>query len=194
MLWHNLESSRRFFPEHCTTHSFTIASRRSAFLKRQVSRFAVVGLSVWGIREDRCDLALELRAIGASVAPVNFLNPIDGTPYENMEALPPMEILKTVARFRFLLPDKEIMVAGGRTINLRDLQSMIFMAGASIDGWQLPHHAQSVGGSGFANASRSGAEPGLETRIGRGGFMRRLFPRMWSDPQSEEASLPMGSF
>ena len=42
-----------------------------------------------------------------------------------------MEILKTIACFRFILPRKEIMIAGGRTVNLRDMQSMIFMAGAS---------------------------------------------------------------
>ena len=81
--------------------------------------------------EDRCDLALSLREIGASVVPVNFLNPIEGTPFENNEPLPPMEILKTIACFRMILPRQEIMVAGGRTVNLRDLQSMIFMAGAS---------------------------------------------------------------
>ncbi len=42
-----------------------------------------------------------------------------------------MEILKTIACFRFILPRQEIMIAGGRTVNLRDAQSMIFMAGAS---------------------------------------------------------------
>ena len=61
----------------------------------------------------------------------NILNPIPGTPLENTPSLPPIEILKTIACFRFLLPRQEIMVAGGRTANLRDLQSMIFTAGAS---------------------------------------------------------------
>ena len=50
--------------------------------------------------------------------------------YKN-EPLPVMEILKTIACFRFILPRQEIMIAGGRTVNLRDAQSMIFMAGAS---------------------------------------------------------------
>jgi len=45
--------------------------------------------------------------------------------------VPPLEILQTIACFRFILPRQEIMVAGGRTVNLRDSQSMIFMAGAS---------------------------------------------------------------
>ena len=82
-------------------------------------------------REDRCDLALAVREIGAHIVPINILNPIPGTPYENNPPLPPLEILKTIACFRLLNPRKEIMIAGGRTVNLRDLQSMIFMAGAS---------------------------------------------------------------
>ena len=82
-------------------------------------------------REDRCDLAFELKAIGANVVPVNILNPIPGTPFAKLEPLPVMEILKTIACFRFILPRQEIMIAGGRTVNLRDAQSMIFMAGAS---------------------------------------------------------------
>jgi len=82
-------------------------------------------------REDRCELAFSLREIGANVVPINILNPIKGTPFENMPSLPPLEILKTIACFRFILPRQEIMVAGGRTVNLRDAQSMVFMAGAS---------------------------------------------------------------
>jgi biotin synthase len=82
-------------------------------------------------REDRCDLAFELRAIGASVVPVNILNPIKGTPFESVPPMEPLTILQTIACFRFILPRKEIMVAGGRTLNLRDLQSQIFTAGAS---------------------------------------------------------------
>jgi biotin synthase len=63
--------------------------------------------------------------------PVNILNPIKGTPFENLAPLPPLEILKTISCFRFILPRREIMIAGGRTVNLRDMQSMIFTAGAS---------------------------------------------------------------
>jgi hypothetical protein len=59
------------------------------------------------------------------------VNPIKGTPFADKPSLEPLEILKSVACFRFILPKQEIMIAGGRTVNLRDLQSMIFMAGAS---------------------------------------------------------------
>jgi len=129
---HNLESSRRFFPEHCTTHSYEDRLKTIGFLKNAGIKICSGGIIGMGeTREDRCDMALELRAIGASVVPVNFLNPIEGTPYAGNDPLPPMEILKTISCFRFILPQQEIMVAGGRTVNLRDLQCMIFMAGAS---------------------------------------------------------------
>src|SRR5208337_1275405 len=82
-------------------------------------------------REDRCDLAFALKEVGADFVPINILNPIKGTPFENLPPMPPLESLKSIACFRFIMPQREIMVAGGRAVNLRDLQSMIFAAGAS---------------------------------------------------------------
>lgn len=129
---HNLETSRRFFPQQCTTHSYDDRIQTLKFLRNAGIRICSGGIIGMGeTREDRCDLALSLREVGASVVPINILNPIPGTPFENVPPLPPLEILKTIACFRFILPRQEIMVAGGRTVNLRDLQSMIFMAGAS---------------------------------------------------------------
>lgn len=129
---HNLESSRRFFPNHCTTHSYDDRLKTIQLLKNAGIKICSGGIIGMGeTRQDRCDLALELREIGASVAPINILNPIEGTPLETTEALSPMEILKTIACFRFILQRQEIMIAGGRTKNLRDLQSMVFTAGAS---------------------------------------------------------------
>jgi biotin synthase len=129
---HNLESSRRFFPQTCTTHTFDDRLETIGYLKKAGIKICSGGIIGMGeTREDRCDLAFELKAIGANVVPVNILNPIPGTPFEKNERLPVMEILKTIACFRFILPRQEIMIAGGRTVNLRDAQSMIFMAGAS---------------------------------------------------------------
>ena len=129
---HNLESSRRFFPNTCSTHTFDDRLETIGYLKKAGIKICSGGIIGMGeTREDRCDLALSLREIGANVCPINILNPIKGTPFENVAPLQPMEILKTIACFRLLLPKKEIMIAGGRTMNLRDLQSMIFTAGAS---------------------------------------------------------------
>jgi biotin synthase len=82
-------------------------------------------------REDRRDLAFSLKELGVHVVPINILNPIKGTPFGDREPLAPLEILKSIACFRFILPRQEIKLAGGRTVNLRDLQSLVFLAGAS---------------------------------------------------------------
>ena len=129
---HNLESSRRFFPTHCTTHTYEDRVETIGYLKRAGIKICSGGIIGMGeTREDRCDLAFSLREIGANVVPINILNPIKGTPFENVPPVPPLEILQTIACFRFILPRQEIMIAGGRTANLRDMQSMIFAAGAS---------------------------------------------------------------
>ena len=129
---HNLESSRRFFPKTCTTHTYDDRLETIAYLKKagiKICSGGIIGLGE--TREDRCDLAFALKEIGANVVPINILNPIKGTPFENNPPLTVLEILKTIACFRFILPRQEIMIAGGRTMNLRDAQSMIFLAGAS---------------------------------------------------------------
>jgi biotin synthase len=129
---HNLESSQRFFPQHCTTHTYEDRVQTIGYLKKAGIKICSGGIIGMGeTREDRCDLAFSLKEIGANVVPINILNPIKGTPFENNPPLPPLEILKTIACFRFILPRQEIMIAGGRTVNLRDMQSMVFTAGAS---------------------------------------------------------------
>ena len=129
---HNLESSRQFFPNHCTSHTFEDRLETIGYLKNAGIKICSGGIIGMGeTRGDRCDLAFSLKEIGANVVPINILNPIPGTPFEKLPPLPPMEILKTIACFRFILPRQEIMIAGGRTVNLRDIQSMVFMAGAS---------------------------------------------------------------
>jgi biotin synthase len=129
---HNLESSRRFFPQVCTTHTYDERVQTIQHLKTAGIKICSGGILGMGeTRADRCELAFSLKELGAHVVPLNFLNPISGTPFANKEPLEPLEILKSIACFRFILPKQEIKVAGGRTVNLRDLQSLIFMAGAS---------------------------------------------------------------
>ena len=129
---HNLESSRRFYPQVCSTHTYEDRVQTIGHLKQAGIKICSGGIIGMGeTREDRCDLAFSLRELGANVVPINILNPVPGTPFAKLEPLPPLEILQTIACFRFILPRQEIMIAGGRAVNLRDLQSMIFLAGAS---------------------------------------------------------------
>lgn len=129
---HNLETSRRFFPNQCTTHTYEDRLQTIRFLKNagiKICSGGIIGLGE--TREDRVDLMFALKEINPDFVPVNFLNPIPGTPFANRPTVPPLEALQTLAVFRLVLPRQEIMVAGGRTVTLRDLQSLIFMAGAS---------------------------------------------------------------
>ncbi|MEY2428843.1 MAG: biotin synthase [Verrucomicrobiota bacterium] len=129
---HNLESSQRFFPQVCTTHAYEERVQTIKHLKQAGIKICSGGILGMGeTREDRCELAFSLKELGANIVPINILNPIEGTPMSKQEPLPPLEILKSIACFRFIMPRQEIMIAGGRTVNLRDMQSMIFMAGAS---------------------------------------------------------------
>lgn len=129
---HNLETSRRFFPQVCTTHTYDDRVQTLAHLKQAGIKICSGGILGMGeTPEDRRDLMFALKHAGADIVPINILNPIAGTPFAGREPLPPLEILKTIACFRFVLPRQELMIAGGRTVNLRDVQPLIFMAGAN---------------------------------------------------------------
>lgn len=129
---HNLETSRRFFPHQCSTHTYEDRLQTIRFLKRAGIKICSGGILGLGeTREDRVDLMFALKEINPDFVPVNFLNPIPGTPFAHRPTVPPFEALQTLAVFRLVLPRQEIMVAGGRTVTLRDLQSLVFMAGAS---------------------------------------------------------------
>jgi biotin synthase len=129
---HNLETSANFFPQMVSTHTYeqklaTIRAARHAGL--QVCSGGIIGLGE--SLQDRVDLAFALRELDVVSVPINFLQPIAGTPLAHHAPIAPMAALQTVAMFRFVLPDKHLNVAGGRDFCLRDLQSWIFFAGAS---------------------------------------------------------------
>jgi biotin synthase len=79
----------------------------------------------------RIELAATLRELNVDSVPINILNPIKGTPLSHMLPLPPLEILMTIAVFRFMLPDKDIKLCGGKEKNLRQLLPLGIMAGAN---------------------------------------------------------------
>jgi len=129
---HNLETSPRYFSQICTTHTFqqrVTTVRLAKDVGLRVCSGGIIGLGE--SIEDRVELALMLRELDVDAVPINILTPIPGTPMESVPPLPPLEILKTVACFRFALPHQHITIAGGRPKNLRDLQPMALIAGAT---------------------------------------------------------------
>lgn len=129
---HNIETSSDFFPKICSTHSFndnveTVKSAKKAGLK--VCSGVIIGMGE--SRLDRIRMAKEIKNLDVDNIPINFLNPVQGTPLEKSEKLTPMECLKTIAIFRLVNPTKNILAQGGREHNLRQLQPLALMAGAN---------------------------------------------------------------
>lgn len=128
---HNLETSEKFFPKICKTHSYydklkTIEAAKSAGLS--ICSGGIFGMGeTW---EDRIDMAFAVKELEVDSVPINFLVPIKGTPLASMSLLETLEALKIISLYRFVLPKKDIRICGGRTQVLKDFHSFVFMAGA----------------------------------------------------------------
>ncbi len=129
---HNLETSENYFGNICTTHTF--AQRRELVKMIKESGIEACCGGIIGMGEsmdDRLSLAFTLKELEVDCVPINILDPREGTPLQNTTPLPPLESIKTIAIYRFILPKATIKVCGGREKNLRDLQSLAFCGGAN---------------------------------------------------------------
>lgn len=111
----NLETSARYFGELCHTHTYSqkiavLAAAKDAGL--EICSGGIIGMGE--DMADRIDMALHLRTLGVNSIPINFLQPIKGTPLQDRPLLDEEEILRTVAVFRFILPSACLRFAGGR--------------------------------------------------------------------------------
>jgi biotin synthase len=128
---HNIETSEGFFPQVCSTHSY-------ADKLKTINTLKSIGLSlcsggIFGLGEtwqDRIDMAFLLRELDVDSVPINFLIPIKGTALGHRQFLHPFEALKIISLFRYILPQKEIRICGGRMQILGEFNSMVFLAGA----------------------------------------------------------------
>ncbi len=130
---HNLNTSRRYYPEICATHSYddrvqTVKNVRQAGL--MTCSGGIVGMGETD--EDVLDLAYAVREMQMDSIPVNFLHPIKGTPMAAYDFLTPAKCLKILCVFRFLNPVSELRAAGGREVNLRSLQPLALYPANSI--------------------------------------------------------------
>ncbi len=130
---HNLETSKRFFPHICTTHTYadriaTVKAVKAAGLELCCGGLLGLGETL----ADRAELALAVREADADSIPVNFLDPRAGTPLERRPRLAPGDCLRALAMFRFANPDREIRVAGGREACLGSLQALALFPANSI--------------------------------------------------------------
>jgi len=161
-LHNNLESSRTFFTGVCSSHSTddkmaTLRAARAAGLTLCSGCLINLGESM----EDRIELALMERELGVKSIPVNVLNPIKDSPFEDQKPMTNEEFCRTVAVFRFLLPDASIRLAAGRVfIEDHGKRALSSGANAAITGDFLMTGGMSID-SDMAMAKELGYEPGL---------------------------------
>ena len=127
---HNLESSANFYENIVTTHTWedrvnTVKNLKQAGIQACTGGIMGMGESWF----DRVDLALSLRELEVESVPINFLNPREGTPLGNQTKLTPLEAVKTIAVFRFILPTQILRYAGGREAVLQDWQKQGLKSG-----------------------------------------------------------------
>lgn len=151
---HNLNTSENYHEAICSTHTFR--DRVTTVNHVQEAGMTTCSGGIIGMGEsndDIIDLALSLRALNITSIPVNFLIPIPGTPFSETQkpSLTPQFCLRVLCLYRFLLPEREIRIAGGREVHLRSLQPLglypansIFVADylttpgqAAKDDWQM---------------------------------------------------------
>ena len=158
----NLETSRRFFPHICTTHTYE--DKIQAIRDARESGLTVCSGGIIGLgetMEDRIDMALTLRDLQIRSVPINVLNPIPGTPLEHNAPLPEDEVCRTAAIFRFLLPDSILRMAGGRGL-MEDQGRRVFRSGAN---GAITQNMLTTGGIAVREDRQLAEELGFEIRL-----------------------------
>ncbi|MDE2571978.1 MAG: biotin synthase BioB [bacterium] len=129
---HNLETSRRYFPQICTTHTFEERWETCLRVRRHGLELCCGGIIGMGeTTQDRIDFLLALQELDPQEVPINFLNPRPGTPFQDRSLVEPIEALRFVAMARLAMPRGLIRFAGGREITLQGLQDLGMFSGAS---------------------------------------------------------------
>ena len=128
---HNIETSKRNFPNICTTHTYDMKIDTLKKVKAEgmyACSGGIIGMGeTW---EDRLDMAVSLSEIPVDSIPINALMPIKGTPLENLERISENDILRTIAFFRYINPTADIRLAAGRALLTNDGE-LAFKSGAS---------------------------------------------------------------
>ncbi|MEB7754359.1 biotin synthase BioB [Staphylococcus xylosus] len=130
---HNINTSENYHEEVVTTHTYKNRTDTIEIMKKNhISPCSGVICGMGESNQDIIDMAFALKAIDADSIPINFLHPIKGTKFGDMDELTPMKCLRIIALFRIINPSKEIRIAGGREVNLRSLQPLALKAANSI--------------------------------------------------------------
>jgi biotin synthase len=129
---HNIETARSYFPNIVTSHTWeeeveTVLTAKELGFETCCGGIMGMGESA----EQRVEFVMQLKEIDPHSIPINFLNPRPGTPLSDKHDLSPLDCLKIIAALRIAMPTKDIFVCGGREVNMKDYQDLMFKAGAS---------------------------------------------------------------
>jgi len=129
---HNLETAESYFPQICTTHTYADRVRTARLAKEVGLELCCGGIAGMGESpEQRVELVMAIAELSPDSVPLNFLNPLPGTRLAGRQPLGINDICRTIALFRFFLPDKNIGVMGGREQLLGGAQDLVFASGAN---------------------------------------------------------------
>lgn len=127
----NLQTSREHYHQIVGTHTYEDRVGLAERIRMHDIQLCAGGILGMGeSRKDRVAMAFEVKRLEASCIPINLLNPRPGTPLEKSEPLPTLEIIKTIAVYRLILPNSVLKIAGGREAILKEFQPLAFLAGA----------------------------------------------------------------
>lgn len=129
---HNINTSKNFHKEICTTHDFEDRVKTVKMIEENgIEACTGVILGMGESREDRIDMALSLAELNPKTVPINVLNPIKGTPLEGYEdRITEEEVIRTICIFRLVLPNAILRYAGGRKTRLsKEMQELGLRAG-----------------------------------------------------------------
>ncbi len=129
---HNLETSESYFSQICRTHDFYDRLNTARIVKAEGLELCCGGIIGMGETPiQRIELAFSIASLRPDEVPLNILIPKRGTPFHNLPSLHPMEIIKTIAIWRFIIPKTILKIAGGREVHLRDAEEFALKAGAN---------------------------------------------------------------
>jgi biotin synthase len=131
---HNLDTSPEFYGEIITTRTYddrleTLANVRESGVKLCCGGIVGMGES----RRDRAGLLVQLARLDPhpESVPINLLVQVPGTPLFGTEELDPLELVRTIAAARLMMPGSVVRLSAGRSQMTDELQALCLHAGAS---------------------------------------------------------------
>ncbi len=129
---HNLEASESFFSSICNTHSFSDRVNTAKIVRAAGLELCSGGIIGMGeSSRQRLELAFSLACLQPEEVPINILIGREGTPLASLEPIDPLQAIKTIAVWRFILPKTILKIAGGREVHLKHNDKLALKAGAN---------------------------------------------------------------